>query len=45
MSLKQLPCSYVNKVYNNCNKVSYIQKNKKSYNLETTFQKKLNVSQ
>ena len=30
MSRKQLLCSFVNKVYDNCNKVSYLQKNKKN---------------
>ena len=34
-----------NKVYDNCNKVSYLQKNKKCYSLETTFQKKVNFAQ
>ena len=33
------------KVYDNYNKVSYLQRNKKCYNLETTFQKEVNFSQ
>ena len=45
MSQKQLSCSFVNKAYDNCNKVSYLQKNKKYYNLETAFQKKVNFCQ
>ena len=32
-------------LHDNCNKVSYLQKNKKWYNLETIFQKKVNFSQ
>ena len=35
----------VNKVYDNYNKVSYLQKNKKCHKLEITFQKKVNFSQ
>ena len=35
----------VNKVYDNYNKVSYPQRNKKYHNLEATFQKNVNVSQ
>ena len=34
----------VNKVYNSYNKVSYLQRNKKCYSLETIFQKKVNFS-
>ena len=35
--------SFVNNVYDNCNNVSYLKKKKKkSYNLETIFNKKLN---
>ena len=45
MSCKQLSCSFVNKVYDNCNNVSYLQRNKKCYNLETTFKKKIKFSQ
>ena len=37
-----MSCSFVNKVSNNYKKASYLQKNKKYYNLETTFQKKGN---
>ena len=45
MSRKYLLSSFVNKVYDNRNKVYYLQKNRKCYNLETTFQKKVNLSQ
>ena len=45
MSQKQLSRSFVDKVYSIYNKVSYLQRNKKCYNLETTFQKKVNFSQ
>ena len=34
----------VNKIYDNYNKVSDLQKNKKRYNLEITFQEKVNFS-
>ena len=40
-----MSCSFVSKVYDNYDKVSYFQRNKKCYNLETTFQKKVNLSQ
>ena len=45
MTWKQLSCSLVNKVYGNDSKVSYLQRNIKCYNLETTFQKKVKFSQ
>ena len=34
--------SFVNKVYGSCNEASHLQENKKCYNLETTFQEKVN---
>ena len=37
MSRKQFLRLFVNNVYDNYNNVSYPQKNKKCYNLETTF--------
>ena len=37
--------SIVNKAYNNYDKVLHLQKNKKCYNLETTFQKKVKFPQ
>ena len=40
-----MSCLFVNKVYGNCNKIPYVQKNKKWCNLELTFQKKMNISQ
>ena len=40
-----LSFSFVNKVFDSCNKVSYLQKNQSCYNLETTFQKKFRFSQ
>ena len=40
MYQKKLLHSFVNKVYDNCNKVSYLYKNKQ--NLEITFLKKKN---
>ena len=45
ISWKQLSCSFTNKVCDNYNKVSHFQRNKKCYNLETTFQKNVNFSQ
>ena len=45
MSRKQFLRLFVNNVYDNYNNVSYPQKNKKCYNLETTFQKNVNFSQ
>ena len=37
--------AHLNKVYGNYNKLYYLQRNKKCYDLETTFQKKVNFSQ
>ena len=34
-----------NKVYDNYNKVSYLQRNKKCHSMEITFHKKVNISQ
>ena len=45
MSRKQFLRLFVNNVYDNYNNVSYPQKNKKCFNLETTFQKNVNFSQ
>ena len=45
MSRECLSSLFANKVYDNYNKVSYLQKNNKCYNLETAFQKKVNFSQ
>ena len=45
MFLIKLSCSFVNKVYDNYNKVPYLERNKKCYNLETIFQNKVNLSQ
>ena len=45
ISRKWLLCLFVNKVYDNRSKVTYLQKNKKCCNLETTFQKKVNFFQ
>ena len=45
MYQKQLSWLFKNKVYDNCNMVSYLQNNKKSYNRETTFEKKVNFYQ
>ena len=39
-----MSCLFVNKVHDNYNKV-YLQRHKKCYNLETTFQKKVKSSQ
>ena len=44
MFWKKLSGSFTNKVYDNYNKVSYLKSNKKCYNLETIFQKKVNFS-
>ena len=44
MAPKKL-CSFESKVYDNCNKVSYLQKNKNCIHLETAFQKNVNFSQ
>ena len=43
MSSKIIVVLLCKQVYDSCNKVSYLQKNKKSYNWETTFQKKVNL--
>ena len=45
MSRKQLSCSFVIKVYGIYNKALYLRKTLTCYNLETTFQKKVNFSQ
>ena len=43
--MSQMLRSFVNKVYDIHNKVSYLQRNKKCCNWETTSQKKVNFSQ
>ena len=41
MSRKNLSCSFVNNVYDNYNKISYLQRNKKCYNnLKSLFRRK-----
>ena len=41
MSRKLLSRPFLNEIYDNCNKVFYLQKNKKSYDWETAFEKKV----
>ena len=43
-SWNKLSSSFINKVYDNYDKVSYLQRNKRCCNLETTVEKKINFS-